>query len=69
MNWKKIAILTLICLLAAGLILPVSFIVSLFDESVGIYEIHNNGNWYNFGYVIGASFMFGSVLASKKGRR
>lgn len=49
-----------------GLILPVSFIVSLFDESVGIYEIHNNGNWYNFGFVIGASFMFGSVLASKK---
>lgn len=51
-----------------GLILPVSFIISLFDESVGIYEIHNNGNWYNFGFVIGASFMFGSVLASKKKR-
>lgn len=99
LNWKKVAMVILISLLAAmlvsgcaqsnqeqdtpgkdgvagfwpglwhGLILPVSFIVSLFDESVGIYEIHNNSNWYNFGFVIGASFMFGSVLASKKGRR
>ncbi|MDO8735744.1 MAG: hypothetical protein Q7K29_01495 [Thermoleophilia bacterium] len=49
-----------------GLILPVSFIISLFDDSVGVYEIHNNGNWYNFGFVFGASIMFGSVLASKK---
>jgi hypothetical protein len=48
-----------------GFIMPVSFIISLFDDSVGIYEIHNNGNWYNFGFVLGASVIFGSVLASK----
>ena len=52
-----------------GFILPVSFIISLFDESVGIYEIHNNGNWYNFGFVIGAHIIFGSILAGNKGRR
>ncbi len=51
-----------------GLILPVSFIASLFDDSVGIYEIHNNGNWYNFGFVFGAHIIFGSILASGKNR-
>ena len=50
-----------------GLILPVAFIVSLFDDGVGIYEIHNNGNWYNFGFVFGSWFIFGSVLASYQG--
>jgi hypothetical protein len=49
-----------------GLILPVAFIISLFDDSVGIYEIHNNGNWYNFGFVLGSWFIFGPILASKK---
>ncbi|MHB1391009.1 MAG: hypothetical protein ACYCXF_07250 [Thermoleophilia bacterium] len=51
-----------------GLILPVTVIVSLFDDSVGIYEIHNSGNFYNVGFAIGASIMFGSVLASKQKR-
>lgn len=51
-----------------GFILPVSFIISLFSEKYGIYEIHNNGNWYNFGYVIGVWIIYGSVLASKKKR-
>lgn len=48
-----------------GLILPIAFVVSLFDDGVGIYEIHNNGNWYNFGFFIGTWIVFGSILASK----
>lgn len=54
-----------------GLILPVAFIVSLFDEGVGIYEIHNSGNLYNLGFVLGTWFVFGSLLAGSKssGRR
>jgi len=39
-----------------GVILPITFVVSLFKASVGIYEVHNNGNWYNAGFVIGAVF-------------
>jgi hypothetical protein len=27
---------------------------------VNIYEVHNNGNWYNFGFVFGLSIVFGS---------
>ncbi|MEU0465202.1 hypothetical protein ABZ215_14450 [Amycolatopsis sp. NPDC006131] len=40
-----------------GIICPIAFIVSLFNDSVGIYEVHNNGNWYNFGFVAGIALM------------
>jgi hypothetical protein len=26
---------------------------------VHIYEIHNNGGWYNFGFLLGVSIFFG----------
>lgn len=40
-----------------GIIMPITFIVSLFNDDVGIYEVHNNGGWYNFGFVLGAGFL------------
>ncbi|MHB1361805.1 MAG: hypothetical protein ACYCW5_04300 [Thermoleophilia bacterium] len=51
-----------------GLILPVAFVISLFDNGVGIYEIHNSGNWYNFGYVLGAWVVFVVIMAPKHSR-
>ena len=36
-----------------GLIIVVAFIISLFTDSVSIYEVNNSGGWYNFGYVFG----------------
>ena len=42
-----------------GLISPIAFIISLFNKSVNIYEIHNNGGWYNLGFLIGAMIIFG----------
>lgn len=42
-----------------GFISPFTFLISLFKDSVGIYEAHNNGNWYNFGFMIGVSAIFG----------
>ena len=38
-----------------GAISPITFVVSLFNSGVNIYEIHNNGGWYNFGFMLGAS--------------
>jgi len=53
-----------------GLISPVTFIISLFSKNVRIYEVHNNGNWYNFGFVLGAGlFLQGGILGSRKARR
>jgi hypothetical protein len=37
-----------------GLIFPFTFLGSLFMSNISIYEVHNNGGWYNFGYLLGA---------------
>lgn len=51
-----------------GIIAPVTFIVSLFSDTVNFYEVHNNGNWYDFGFVLGAGILFGSGgAAGRKG--
>ncbi len=42
-----------------GIILPFSFIGSLFDDSIAVYAINNTGGWYDFGFVFGASIIFG----------
>lgn len=42
-----------------GLISPIAFIVSLFTLNVRIYEAHNRGRWYDFGFIVGVSIAFG----------
>ena len=42
-----------------GAILPIAFLVSLFNPGVRIYETHNNGAWYDFGFVLGAASSVG----------
>lgn len=42
-----------------GLIAPVTFVISLFSSTVEPYEVHNNGGWYNFGFLFGLSITFG----------
>ena len=42
-----------------GFIAPFTFIISLFNQNVHIYEVHNSGNWYNLGYLLGLSIIFG----------
>jgi hypothetical protein len=44
-----------------GAISPITFLISLFNDHVNIYEVHNNGNWYNFGFMIGVSVAFGGA--------
>jgi hypothetical protein len=51
-----------------GVILPITFIVSLFRSGVGIYEIHNDGAWYDFGFVVGALVVFSGPLSSRRRR-
>ena len=38
-----------------GIISPVTFVVSLFNDRVSVYEIHNNGGWYNLGFLLGVA--------------
>lgn len=42
-----------------GVIAPFTFFISLFSDSVNIYEVNNNGNWYDFGFVLGLGIIFG----------
>jgi len=53
-----------------GFISPVTFIVSVFTRSVRLYEVHNNGSWYNFGFVLGAGlFLSGGIMGRKKSKK
>jgi hypothetical protein len=52
-----------------GFISPVTFVISVFSRHVRLYEVHNNGTWYNFGFVLGAGlFLSGGILGKKKKR-
>jgi hypothetical protein len=53
-----------------GIIAPIMFVVSLFNHSVGIYEVHNVGAWYDFGFVLGMSIFFnGTHVGVRTGSR
>jgi hypothetical protein len=53
-----------------GVITPITFVISLFNDNVNVYEVHNNGNWYNLGFVLGLCVVFGSgSRASAPARR
>ena len=49
-----------------GAIAPITFLISLFSNHVNVYEVHNNGNWYNFGFVLGAGILFGGGAFGKR---
>jgi hypothetical protein len=42
-----------------GLILPFTFLISLVITEVRIYEVNNNGRWYDFGFLFGVSLTWG----------
>jgi len=49
-----------------GLIAPFAFLASLFKEDVGLYDAHNNGNWYNFGFILGLMIVLGGNSGASK---
>lgn len=44
-----------------GLTVPFSFIGSLFDSDIAIYQTANNGGWYDFGFVLGIGALGGGA--------
>ena len=50
-----------------GLIAPVTLVLSFFNESVQMYEVHNNGNEYNLGFLVGVAVVF--LILGLSGRR
>ena len=49
-----------------GLISPITFLISLFNNDVNIYEVNNNGNWYNFGFMLGVAVVFSGPAGSSR---
>lgn len=49
-----------------GIIAPVSFIISLFSDTIAMYDVNNNGGWYDFGFVLGAGILFGGGSRAAK---
>ncbi|HLF74005.1 MAG TPA: hypothetical protein VI524_06655 [Anaerolineales bacterium] len=41
-----------------GIIAPVTLVGSFFNENTQMYEVHNNGNEYNLGFLIGVALIF-----------
>lgn len=41
-----------------GFISFFTFIISLFTDKVNVYEVHNSGNWYNFGFILGVMIFY-----------
>lgn len=52
-----------------GCIAPVTFILSLFVDHIEMYDVYNNGGWYNFGFVLGAGILFGGSGSGASRRR
>lgn len=42
-----------------GFIILVTFVISLFSDNVSVYEVANNGNWYDFGFILGILISIG----------
>ncbi|MCX6032680.1 MAG: hypothetical protein NT169_25780 [Chloroflexi bacterium] len=52
-----------------GIIAPVTFVISLFSDKAHVFEVHNNGNWYTFGFLLGITAVWGGGGASSARRR
>jgi len=52
-----------------GIISPVTLVLSFFNKGVQMYEVHNDGNQYNLGFLIGMAIVFvilGALLGSRR---
>ncbi|MDP2723797.1 MAG: hypothetical protein Q8O72_13665 [Bacteroidales bacterium] len=52
-----------------GFISFFTFIISLFSDHVKVYEVNNNGGWYNFGFILGISIFYGGGSKGTCGKR
>ena len=43
-----------------------AFIGNLFGGQYGVYQVHNNGNWYDFGFLLGIGAFAGGASISAR---
>jgi hypothetical protein len=49
-----------------GSIAPITFLVSLFTDGISVYETHNSGRWYEFGFMLGIGAYSGCEEAARR---
>lgn len=52
-----------------GIISPVTLVISFFNNRVQMYEVHNDGNQYNLGFLLGVALVFiilGALVGSRR---
>lgn len=51
-----------------GMISCITLVIGIFDDSVRVYEVHNTGGWYDFGFLVGVTSIWGAG-SHRAGRR
>jgi hypothetical protein len=49
-----------------GWIAPLSLILGIFDCDIRVYEAHNTGWWYDFGFYIAIIAGFGGIALTRR---
>ena len=52
-----------------GFLAPVTFIISLLSDGVTMYDVNNNGGWYDFGFLIGIGGFSGGIFKSSSRKK
>ncbi len=52
-----------------GFIVVITFVISLFSDSIGMYEVHNTGWSYDLGYLLGLMAALGGGGAGARRKR
>ncbi|TDB39108.1 MAG: hypothetical protein D9V44_05460 [Actinobacteria bacterium] len=52
-----------------GFTMLFTFVISLFNEKIGVYAVHNNGGWYDFGFLLGVMTFWGGGGSGAAGSR
>ena len=52
-----------------GFISFFTFIISLFNDNVTIYELNNSGKLYNLGFILGIAIFYGGSSKSSCGKK
>ena len=51
-----------------GLIIWLAFIASWFDKNIILYQVNNNGLWYNVGFMLGICIAVGGGAKGSQGK-
>lgn len=52
-----------------GIISIITLVIGVFSDGVRVYEVHNTGGWYDFGFLLGVTAVWGGGSSTAHRRR